>query len=239
MNKRLFTGRMCSCCVYPQSVQAPPHVQQQYLSSIQHLLGDGRIPMHATITLCQMCSSPPLTSCPRPPIQVWRSWWRWWRKRFRTHWEGECVNSVWPVCDRFNYYYSYRIKKSSFWIWCNKERASSWSKGKFDACQTHLSRPCWSSALCLQGVAEAESVSAGVGAAAELDQSRGGGRLRAAAVLVHALRWWERAFRPGLCTNTEQFTAGFTKRRARYLKPLLLLCRRVGWQKMMLWPLSS
>lgn len=64
---------------------------------------------------------------------------------------------------------------------------------------------------CLQGVAEAESVPAGVGAAAQLDQSRGGGRLRAAAVLVHA-RWRrERARRPGRCTNTEQFTAVFTK----------------------------
>lgn len=38
----------------------------------------------------------------------------------------------------------------------------------------------------VQRVSEAEPVSAGAGAAAELDQSRGGGRHRAAAVLVPA-----------------------------------------------------
>jgi hypothetical protein len=31
--------------LFAQTVLAPPDVQQQYLSSIQHLLGDGKIPV--------------------------------------------------------------------------------------------------------------------------------------------------------------------------------------------------
>lgn len=49
----------------------------------------------------------------------------------------------------------------------------------------HITRVIYS-VLCVQGVVEAESVPAGVGAAGELDQSGGGGQLGAPADLVHA-----------------------------------------------------
>lgn len=101
MIKWLFSVRVYVRCVLIQTARAPPDVQQQYLSSIQHLLGDGRIHKHHDHgQVCQMCLSPPLTSF-SPPIQVWQSWWRWWRKRYRTHWEGECLNCLYIQCVNF------------------------------------------------------------------------------------------------------------------------------------------
>lgn len=37
-----------------QTVLAPPDVQQQYLSSIQHLLGDGKIAV-GSVCVCTLC----------------------------------------------------------------------------------------------------------------------------------------------------------------------------------------
>lgn len=53
----------------------------------------------------------------------------------------------------------------------------------------------------LQRVSEGDLVSAGAGAAAELDQSGGGGQLEAVSVLVPACRWRERAGRSGDCSK--------------------------------------
>lgn len=64
----VFTVHVHVCYVFFQTALAPPDVQQQYLSSIQHLLGDGRIhKQHITIKAFSAqsvnpCLNPPLTS---------------------------------------------------------------------------------------------------------------------------------------------------------------------------------
>lgn len=51
-----------------QTPRAPPDVQHQYLSSIQHLLGDGRTESQSHLTPSRVC----LTSDPSR-VQVWLS----------------------------------------------------------------------------------------------------------------------------------------------------------------------